>query len=325
MLIECVPNISEGRDTAKVLEIVGAVKAVNGVKVLHIDVGKDANRSVITFIGEPDAVLEGAFALTKRAAELIDMSTQQGAHPRIGAVDVCPFVPLEGAKIEDCVNLANQLGKRIEKELKLPTFLYAYAAKNKQRRNLANIRKGEYEGLKEKLKNNLWKPDYGPEEFVPEFGAMAIGARNFLIAFNVNLSTEDVNIAIDIASNIREVSKSPSALKSCKAIGWVMPEYNCAQVSMNLTNFRKTGIFEAFTKCREEADEHGVEITGSQIVGLIPEEALIDAGRKIAVAYGDVKSRKDDEYIDFAVSFLGLSEFEEFKIQDRIIEYLLAK
>ena len=324
MLLECVPNISEGRDTAKVLEIVGAVKAVPGVKVLHIDVGKDANRSVITFIGEPNAVLEGAFALTKKASELIDMSTHQGAHPRIGAVDVCPFVPLEGARIEDCISLANQLGKRVGEELNLPVYLYAYAATNTQRKNLSNIRKGEYEGLEEKLKTPSWKPDYGPKKFIPKFGAMAIGARNFLIAFNVNLSTQDLTIAIDIASSIRESSKSPSALKSCKAIGWVMPEYNCAQVSMNLTDFRKTGIFEAFAQCREQAEERGVEITGSQIVGLLPEEALIEDDKKIYLAYGDNKVRKNDEYLDLAVSFLGLSEFEEFKIKERIIEYLLA-
>ncbi|MBP9838404.1 MAG: glutamate formimidoyltransferase [Proteobacteria bacterium] len=323
MLIECVPNISEGQDTNKISEIVSALEAVSGVRVLHVDIGYDANRTVITYIAPPESAYEGAYQLIRKATELIDMRVHQGEHPRIGAVDVCPFVPLEGATIEDCKAICHRLGKKVWEDFRVPVYLYAYASSTDERRDISKIRRGEYEGLLQKLKDPAWSPDYGEPVFNPQSGATAIGARNFLIAYNVNLTTTDVKLAIEIASRIRQSSKTQKSLPSCKAIGWYMTQYNCAQVSMNLTDYNKTGLYEAFAACRREAKDLGIDVTGSQIVGLLPYKAIVDAGKNIAHVHGDSKERDDDLYIDFAVSYLGLSEFESFKISERIIENLI--
>ena len=327
-LVECVPNISEGRDGAKIAAVVDAVRAVKGAAVLHVDSGYDANRTVITFAAAPEAALEAGFALIERASEVIDMREQKGAHPRIGATDVFPFVPLEGATMSQCVDLANELGRLVAEELGIPVFLYEAAASQRERRDLSRIRGGEYEGLESKLTDPAWKPDFGSAKFNARSGATVIGARQFLLAYNVNLDTLDLALAREIAARIREKPESTfasrtHALKDCKAIGWLMPKYSCAQVSMNLTNFPVTGMFAAFNACAEIAREYGCALRGSELVGLVPRAALLAAGREIAAADRTRQPLSESAMIELACCYLGLSQFNAFKPQERIIEEVL--
>ncbi len=301
-LIECVPNISEGRNTDKINAIAAVVETVEGVKLLDVDPGKATNRTVITFVGEPENVIEAAFRLIKKAAELIDMSKHSGEHPRFGATDVCPLVPISGITLEETAVFAHKLGERVGKELGIPGYYYENAATNKIRKNLANCRAGEYEGLKDKLVNPTWKPDFGPAEFnesVVKTGAVAISARDFLIAYNINLNTTSTRRANAIAFDIREAGRVkhengtsgkvmldkngepvriPGKLKAVKGIGWYIEEYGIAQISYNLTNINITPMHIAFDETEKCAIERGLRVTGSELIGLIPLKAMLDAG-----------------------------------------------
>ncbi len=297
-LVECVPNFSEGRDQAKIELIANEVRTTEGVKLLDVDPGKDTNRTVVTFIGTPEGVVEAAFKAIAKAAEVIDMRSHKGAHARMGATDVCPFVPVSGVTMEDCADLARRLGARVGSELGIPVYLYEEAASRPERRNLATVRQGEYEGLAEKLRDPSWEPDFGPAEFNAKSGATVIGAREFLIAYNVNLSTRDVRVAREIAFEIRERGRAkkdetgavcrddrgetiftPGRFKACKAVGWYMGNFGRAQVSINLVNYKVTPPHFVFDECARLAEKHGVRVTGSELVGLIPLEAMLQAGR----------------------------------------------
>jgi glutamate formiminotransferase/formiminotetrahydrofolate cyclodeaminase len=343
-LVECVPNISEGR-RADIYEAVAAAAAsVSGVTVLNIDPGNDTNRTVITFVGEPEPVLEAAFRLVQRGVELIDMSLHRGAHPRIGAVDVVPFVPVSGVTMDDCAHLARRLGERVGKELQVPVYLYEFAATSPHRRNLADIREGEYEGLARKITHMDWQPDFGPAVFHPRCGATVIGARKFLVAYNVNLNTLDKRLATRVAFDVRERGRmkrddngdpildangeptwEPGLLKSVKAVGWVIPEFGCAQVSINLTDLDVTPLHVAFDTCDARARERGLRVTGSEIVGLVPRQVLLDAGRHYLQQMGRPTGIPEAAVIHTAIRTLGLSEVKEFDPRERVIEYRLAK
>ncbi|MCL4136523.1 UNVERIFIED_CONTAM: hypothetical protein GTU68_036804 [Idotea baltica] len=282
-LIECVPNISEGRNTEKIQAIARVVETVPGVKLLDIDPGKATNRTVITFVGEPKPVIEAAFRLIKKASELIDMRNQKGEHPRFGATDVCPLVPISGITLEETANYAHQLGERVGKELNIPGYFYETAAKEAKRKNLANCRAGEYEGLPKKLTNPNWKPDFGPAEFndsVAKSGAIAISARDFLIAYNINLNTTSTRRANAIAFDMREagrIKREGNPITAVKGIGWYIEEYGIAQISYNLTNISITPMHIAFDETMKAADERGLRVTGSELVGLIPLKAMVAA------------------------------------------------
>ena len=342
-LVECVPNISEGRRPEVYEAAAKAAASVPGVTVLNVDPGAETNRTVITFVGEPEAVLEGAFRLTARAVELIDMSTHHGAHPRMGAVDVVPFVPISGVTMDDCVALARRLGQRVGSELGIPVYLYESAASSPARRNLADVRAGEYEGLTEKLKDRAWKPDFGPASPVARSGATVIGARKFLVAFNVNLNTLDKRLATRVALDVREKGRmrrdehgqpvldgggnplwDPGLLKSVKAVGWVIPEFGCAQISMNLTDLDVTPLHVAFDTCDERARERGLRVTGSELVGLVPKSALLAAGRHYLYQMGRSTGVPESALIHVAMRTLGLSEVKAFNPTERIIEYRLG-
>lgn len=338
-IVECVPNISEGRDREKIDYVVKAAASAKGVSILDIDPGADTNRTVITFAGTPDAVLEGAFRLIRAAAEVIDMRNHRGEHPRMGAVDVCPFVPVSGVTMEECVELSKLLGMRVASELKIPIYLYEHAATSPERMSLANIRKGEYEGLAEKLKSPNWKPDFGGVEFNAKAGATVIGARPFLIAYNVNLNTKSKKTAIGIAKAIREI-KGPKKdenqqilrdkegneineygmFKCCRAIGWVIESYGCAQISINLTDHKVTGLHDVFDACDELARAQGVRVTGSELVGLVPKEALLVAGRHYLKKQGSFSAVSESALVHAAVRSLGLSDVQPFDSGERIIE-----
>ena len=336
-IVECVPNFSEGRNIKTINLIGGAITAVPGVKFISAEPDKDYNRTVVTFVGEPNAVVEAAFAATRTASELIDMGTHKGEHPRLGAADVVPFVPVTGVNMEDCVRLARLFGQRVGEELGLPVYLYEEAATRPERKNLADIRKGEYEGLEEKLKNPEWVPDYGPALFSKKSGAVVTGARMFLIAYNVNLKTNNVKIANEIAMRIREsgrVKKDgkgnpvldergkkvviPGSLKAVKAMGVVLDAHNIAQVSINLVNYLVTPPHVAFEEVKKEAAALGVEVTGSEIVGLTPKEALTMAGWFYAGAETD-----ETRLLDRAVEGLGLNDLEPFDLKKKVIEFQL--
>jgi len=295
-LVECVPNFSEGRDPEKIRAITDAIQSVKGLSLLDVDPGYDTNRTVVTFVGTPEAVLEGAFQGIRKASELLDMREHQGAHARMGATDVCPFIPVSGVSESECIEMAEALGARVASELGIPVYLYEKAARSEARRNLALIRKGEYEGLAEKLKDSDWAPDFGEAVFNPRSGATVIGVREFLIAYNVNLNTKNKKIASDIALSIRQQGRLkrdsegrpvldaegnkervPGRLQHCKAVGWTIEEYHCAQVSINLTDYHVTGLHQAFDTVAEEAALRGVRVTGSELVGLLPKQALLDA------------------------------------------------
>jgi glutamate formiminotransferase/formiminotetrahydrofolate cyclodeaminase len=330
-LVECVPNFSEGRDQKVIDAIAESIKQVNNVKLLSVEPDKDYNRCVVTFVGNPDSVREAAFQSTKTAAGLIDMTKHKGEHPRLGATDVVPFIPISGVSMQDCVRLANEFGKRVADELHIPMYLYEEAARIPERQNLSNIRKGEYEGLAEKLKDPAWRPDYGAPDFNSKSGATVTGARVFLIAYNVNLTTNNKDLAHEIALRIRESGRNikdssgksvkvPGSLKSVKAMGVMLERFDIAQVSINLTNFNVTPPHVAFEEVKREAQKLGLNVTGSEVVGLIPKEALVIAGKFYV---GNVPNVKEEQYIARAVEVLGLSQLERFDPKKKIIEYMI--
>lgn len=341
-IVECVPNISEGRSPEIYHAVANAAASVAGVTLLNVDPGADTNRTVITFVGEPHAVLEAAFRLVQKGIELIDMGTHKGAHPRLGAVDVVPFIPVANVTMDECVELARRLAERVGSELSVPVYLYEHAASAAHRRNLADIREGEYEGCARKLMDPLWQPDYGPCQFVPKSGAVVIGARKFLVAYNINLNTLDKRLANRVAFDIRERGRirrdendqpvlddkgepvwDPGLLKSVKAVGWVIPEFGCAQVSINLTDLEVTPLHVVFDTCEERARERGLRVTGSEIVGLVPRDVLLEAGRHYLAKMGRPIGVPEAHLVQTAIRTLGLSEVKEFDPKERVIEYRL--
>ncbi|NOZ77712.1 MAG: glutamate formimidoyltransferase [Acidobacteria bacterium] len=334
-VVECVPNVSEGRRPEIYNAIAQAAASVPGVRLLNVDPGQETNRTVITFVGEPEAVIEGAFALIKEAGELIDMREHSGAHPRMGAADVVPLVPVSGISMEECVELAKKLGKRVGEELGYPVYLYEFAASKPERRSLADIRVGEYEGLRDKLADPTWAPDFGPATFVPSFGAVVIGARKFLVAYNVNLNVTDKRWANRVAFDVRERGRmvagpdgkkvqKPGLLKAVRGVGWYIPEYGCAQVSMNLVDLDVTPVHVAFDTCEERAQARGMRVTGSELVGLVPRQAILDAGRHYLQKMGRSTGVPEADIVHAAVRTLGLGDVSPFEPSERIIEYILA-
>ncbi len=347
-LIECVPNISEGRDSNKIKEIAHVVEQVEGVKLLDIDPGKATNRTVITFVGEPEKVIDAAFLLIKKASELIDMSKHQGEHPRMGATDVCPLVPISGITMEETVEYAHKLAERIGKELNIPIYCYENAAFKEERRNLAYCRSGEYEGMT-KISEDKWTPDFGPNEFnehVKKTGVTAVGARDFLVAYNVNLNTTSTRRANAIAFDIREAGRVkregnpltgkiiedekgepiriPGTLKAVKGIGWYIEEYGIAQLSLNLTNISITPMHIAFDEAVKSATEKGIRVTGSEIVGLVPLQAMLDAADHYLKKQNRSLGISESEKIKIAVKSLGLDDLAPFNAEEKIIEYKLG-
>lgn len=336
-IVECVPNFSEGRDMAVIDQISAEIKKITGVELLDVDPGRDTNRTVVTFAGSPDGVEEAAFQAIKKAAELIDMSRHSGAHPRMGATDVCPFVPVAGVTMAECVEIAKKLGRRVGEELAIPVYLYEEAAASEERKSLAYIRAGEYEGLAEKLKQKEFKPDFGKAVFNKKAGATVIGAREFLIAYNVNLNTRNVKLAKEIANRMREKGrtvKNPETgvkeivsgtLKAVRAVGWYIGEYQMAQISVNLLNYNTTSLHRVFEEAERLAAEFGVRVTGSELVGLIPLEALLQVGRHYVRKQGGCLGVSEKELVRIAVQSLGLAEIAPFKPEHKIIEYRFRK
>ncbi|MBI3005194.1 MAG: glutamate formimidoyltransferase [Ignavibacteriales bacterium] len=340
-IVECVPNFSEGRNKEVIDAISESVRRVSGVKLLNVEPDKDYNRTVVTFVGDPPSVVEAAFQAAKTASELIDMRNHKGEHPRLGATDVVPFIPISGVTMQDCVWLANDFAKRVAEELRIPVYLYEFAAKSPQRKNLADIRKGEYEGLAQKILDPLWKPDYGPAEFNAASGATVTGARKFLIAYNVNLNTPDQAVANEIAARIRESGRPkkdaagkvvknekgesvriPGTLKAVKAMGVLLERFNIAQVSINVVDFETTNMHEAFEEVKKQAKTLGSDATGSEIVGLVPLQAMLLAGEFYAPreAHEKISERR---LVELAIHHLGLSQLETFDPGKKIIEYML--
>ncbi len=328
-IIECVPNFSEGQNTDVIDKIASSVQSTRNVRLLNVEPDRDYNRTVITFAGEPLYVKEAAFKAISTASGLIDMSRQKGEHPRIGATDVCPIIPVANVTKDECVKLSNELGKDVGEKLGIPVYLYEDSARSAKRRNLENIRNGEYEGLKQKLKSLI--PDYGPAEYtekVRKSGATVIGSRFFLIAYNVNLNTRDVSVANEIAKKVRESGsmtideagvkqRTPGILKYVKAIGVELNEYNITQVSLNLTNFKETSMHKVFETIKAQAREYGVEATGSEVIGLVPKEALIEAGDFYT------GNNTENGLVEAAIEYLGLSQLNKFRPEKKIIENLL--
>jgi glutamate formiminotransferase/formiminotetrahydrofolate cyclodeaminase len=342
-IVECVPNFSEGRDRSVIDRIAAAIGGVDGVSLLDVDPGAATNRTVVTLVGEPDAVIEGVFQGIREAAGLIDMRRHSGAHARLGATDVCPFVPVSGITMDQCAELARRLGQRVGDELGIPVYLYEHAASRPERRNLADVRAGEYEGLAAKLADPEWQPDFGPTEFNAPSGATVIGARKFLIAYNVNLNTRSRKLAHDIALDVREAGRlardasgkvirdadgkkqrQAGRLPATKAVGWYIDEYQRAQVSINLVDFDITPPHLAFDVIAEEASKRGLRVTGSELVGLIPLEALLQAGRHYLQRQGQSLGLPDRQLVETAIQSLGLREISEFDPDEKIIEYRLA-
>lgn len=344
-LIECVPNFSEGRDEKIIRQITDAIQSVDGIKLLNVDPGKDTNRTVVTFVGEPGQVIEAAFQGARMAAQLIDMSKHKGEHPRFGATDVCPLVPIANITMEETVAYARKLARRMGEELGISVYCYEFAAATEERRSLANCRAGEYEGLKEKLQKPEWKPDFGPDVLNERSGATAVGARNFLVAYNVNLNTTSVRRANSIAFDVREAGRVvregdpvtgkivndengeplriPGTLKKVRAIGWFIKEYGVAQISMNLTDITVTSVHQAFDEVVERARERGIRVTGSELIGVIPLQAMLDAGKYFLRKQQRSVGIPDEEIIKIAVKSLGLDELAPFDPKKRIIEYLI--
>lgn len=345
-IIECVPNISEGRDADKIKIISSVVEEIDGVKLLNVDPGKATNRTVITFVGEPQQVIDAAFLLIKKAQELIDMSKHFGEHPRMGATDVCPLVPIANISIEECAKWAHKLGERVGNELGIPVYHYEAAAKEEKRKNLANCRQGEYEGLSRKLIDPDWKPDFGPAAFnksVEKSGATAISARDFLVAYNINLNTTSTRKANAVAFDIREAGrikknrvsgkimkdangdplKEPGLFKAVKGIGWFIEEYGVAQISYNLTDINISPLHEVFDKSCERALARGMRVTGSELVGLVPKKVLIDAGKHFLRKQERSTGVHESEIIKIAIRTLGLNELAPFNVRERVIEYML--
>ena len=347
-IIECVPNFSEGRNMEAIKQITDAIEAVKGVKLLDVDPGEATNRTVVTFVGEPEAVVDAAVAGIKRATEVIDMRLHKGAHPRMGACDVCPLIPVSGITMEECAELARALAKRIADELKVPTYCYEAAAFKPERRNLAVCRAGEYEGLPEKMANEDKRPDFGArayDEGIARTGATAVGARDFLVAVNYNLNTTSTRRANAIAFDVREKGRpmregnpitgkiikdengkpvmKPGTLKACKAIGWFIEEYGIAQVSMNMTNLAVTPLHVAFDEVCRAADARGVRVTGTEIVGLIPKKCLVDAGRHFLRKQQRSTGVPERELVRVAIESMGLANLKGFKPEEKVIEYML--
>lgn len=343
-IIECVPNFSEGRDMSVIDKITAEIKKVSGVRLLDVDPGYDTNRTVVTFVGEPEPVKQAAFAAVKKSHELIDMRHHKGAHPRFGACDVCPVIPVSGVTMDECVEIAHDLGKRLGEELDYPVYFYEYAATKPERRNLATVRAGEYEGLEAKLKDPNWKPDFGPAEFRPTKGATAVSARDFLIAYNINLNTTNAKKANAIALRLREQGypekdadgnpkldangkkiMHPGMFKNCKAIGWYVDDFKRAQISINLTNYHVTNMYHVFDAASKLAEEKGLRVTGSEIVGVLPKEALIEAGIHYLEKQGTCAGQSEAELIKIAEQSLGLSDVVKFKPEEKIIEYMVKE
>ena len=334
-LVECVPNFSEGRDPAVIKQITDAIETVDGVRLLNVDPGHATNRTVVTFVGEPAAVVEAAFRAIRVAGEVIDMRTHSGEHPRMGATDVCPLIPISGITMAETAEYARKLGERVGRELSLPVYLYEAAQPDTSRNNLSVIRSGEYEGLAEKMARPEWKPDFGPTAFDAKRGATVIGARDFLVAYNVNLNTTSTRRANAIAFDVREAGRTvvdaagnsvnqPGTLKSVKAIGWFIAEYGIAQVSMNLTNIAVTPVHVAFDEVCRAAQARGIRVTGSELIGLVPLKCLTDAGRYFLEKQQRSTGVSEAELVRIAVRSLGLDELAPFKPEERVIEYLLA-
>lgn len=344
-LIECVPNFSEGRDLSIIKQITDAIESVKGIRLLNVDPGHATNRTVVTFVGEPQQVVEAAFRAIQRASELIDMKYHKGEHPRFGATDVCPLIPVTDITMEETVGYARLLAKRVGNELNIPVYCYEFAAFEVKRQSLANCRAGEYEGLAEKMKTAGWQPDFGPVTFNDRSGAIAIGARNFLIAYNVNLNTTSVRLANSIAFDIREAGRIkregdpitgkiiadehgepvriPGTLKKVRAIGWFIKEYGIAQISINLTDISTTSVHQAFDEVCERARDRGIRVTGSELIGMIPLQAMLDAGKYFLQKQHRSLGIPDHEIIKIAVKSLGLDELAPFDPDKRIIEYFL--
>ncbi|GAB4446818.1 MAG: hypothetical protein OHK0036_00220 [Bacteroidia bacterium] len=345
-LIECVPNFSEGKNKSIIDTIVNSIASVEGVKVLNVDMGAATNRTVVTFVGTPESVVEAAFQGIKTAGELIDMRYHKGEHPRMGATDVCPLIPIRDITMEETVQYAIQLARRVGEELQIPVYLYEYAQNKEYRKNLSVIRAGEYEGFFEKIKLPEWKPDFGPDTMDAKRGATVIGARKILVAYNVNLNTTSVRRANSVAFDVREAGRvmreggkptgkiiynedgtpkiQPGMCKAVKAIGWYIEEYGIAQVSMNLTDIDVTPVHKAFEACCISAEKRGLRVTGSELVGLIPLKALTDAGKYFLKKQGLSSGLSEKELIHIAIKSLGLDELKPFKPEERIIEYLIA-
>ena len=341
-LIECVPNFSEGRDENVIRQITAAIESVDGVSLLDVDPGASTNRTVVTFVGAPEAAVEAAFRGIRKASELIDMRKHKGAHPRMGATDVCPFVPVSEVSWEEAIDCAKRLARRVGEELNIPAYLYEKAAANASRSNLSVIRAGEYEGFFEKIKQPEWKPDFGPSVFNEKSGATVIGAREFLVAYNVNLNTKAVRRANSVAFDVRENGRVktedgtpqgkpvldakgepiriPGMLKHVKAIGWYVEEYGIAQVSINLTNIEETPVHAAFDACSEAAGKRGLRVTGSEIVGMVPKKCLLDAGRYFLHKQKWSEGASEEELMEIAVRSMGLSELRPFKAEEKVIE-----
>ncbi len=346
-IIECVPNFSEGKNPEIIKQITNAISSVEGVSLLHVDMGNATNRTVVTFAGEPKQVVEAAFLAIEKASELIDMRQHKGEHPRMGATDVCPLVPVSGIGMDECAKWATILAEKVGKELKIPVYLYEDAQADKNRSNLSVIRAGEYEGFVQKIKLPEWKPDFGPVELPLKWGATVIGARDFLIAYNINLNTKSTRIANRIAFDVREQGRVkregnpiigkivkdengedvriPGTLKSVKAIGWYIEEYGMAQISMNLTNYKITSVHQAFDEVCKKADERGVRATGSELVGLVPLNPLLEAGKYYLAKQGRSLGVSQKELIEIAVQSMGLNQLSPFVAEERIIEYVLNK
>ena len=342
-LIECVPNFSEGRNSDVIRQITAAIESVEGISLLNVDPGASTNRTVVTFAGSPEAAVEAAFRGIQKAAELIDMRKHKGAHPRMGATDVCPFVPVSNVSWEEAIACAKQLGKRVGDELNIPVYLYEKAARDQSHSNLSIIRSGEYEGFFEKIKEPAWKPDFGPATFSEKSGASAIGVREFLVAYNVNLNTKAVRRATSVAFDVRENGRIkteddtpsgkpvldekgepvriPGMLKHVKAIGWYVEEYGIAQVSMNLTNIEETPLHAAFDACNEAATKRGLRVTGSEVVGMLPKKCLVDAGKYFLRKQQWSEGASEEELIDIGIHSMGLSELKHFDPKEKIIEF----
>jgi glutamate formiminotransferase / formiminotetrahydrofolate cyclodeaminase len=342
-VIECVPNFSEGRDPEIIRQITAVIESVDGISLLNVDPGASTNRTVVTFAGNPEAAVEAAFRGIQKAAELIDMRKHKGAHPRMGATDVCPFIPVANVSWEEAIACAYALGKRVGEELKIPVYLYEKAAKDPSRSNLSIIRSGEYEGFFDKIREAAWKPDFGPSIFNEKSGATVIGAREFLVAYNVNLNTKAVRRATSVAFDVREngrvktddgtlqgkpvldakgeAVRVPGMLKHVKAIGWYVEEYGMAQVSMNLTNIEETPLHAAFDACNEAASKRGLRVTGSEVVGMLPKKCLVEAGKYFLRKQQWSEGASEEELIAIAIRSMGLNELKPFDPQERIIEF----
>ena len=351
-LIECVPNFSEGRDLNKIKLITNAIESVDGITLLDVDPGSDTNRTVVTFVGSPEVIVEGAFQGIKIASEQIDMSKHSGTHPRMGATDVCPLIPISNITYEECIEISKILSKRVGEELNIPVYMYEKSAQIPERRNLSFIRVGEYEGLSKKIIKSKWKPDFGPTKFNPKSGASVIGVRDFLIAYNINLNTKDDRLATDIAFELRESGRSkrkpnpkslnlldgeivrtndgkpvkvPGLFKDLKGVGWYLPELKRAQISLNFNNFNKTTLHEVFDKACELAHDRGLRVTGSELIGLVPMEAMLMAGRYYLKKQRYTTGIPLNDIIEVAIQSLGLNDIVPFNYKEKIIEFAVKK